>query len=237
MDSLNKKSTKGSVCECKECVLRELMSESFLENESKYVCKSKIEKNYKKGEVIVYEGEEINNLICIKEGLIKIYRTLNNNKEQIISISKAFDFSYLLNVFSDKKFNYSISAIEDSTVWFILLENIKKMIYKNGDYALSVINKLSFASNKIINNFLEIHSRNLSGRVALILLFFSREIYKSNTFVLPVSRKEIAELIGMTTENVIRIMSEFRNENIIRIHTKEIEIKDNKRLELIMEKG
>ena len=41
----------------------------------------------------------------------------------------------------------------------------------------------------------------------------------------------------MTAENVIRIMSEFRNGNIIRIHTKEIEINDFKRLEIIMEKG
>ena len=44
-------------------------------------------------------------------------------------------------------------------------------------------------------------------------------------------------MIDMATENVIRIMSEFRIEDIIRIHTKEIEIKDFKRLEIIMEKG
>ena len=78
---------------------------------------------------------------------------------------------------------------------------------------------------------------NNSLEAGLYILFFSQEIYKSSVFILPVSRKEIAELIGMTAENVIRIMSEFRNGNIIRIHTKEIEINDFKRLEIIMEKG
>ena len=80
------------------------------------------------------------------------------------------------------------------------------------------------------------HNNSLEAGL-YILLFFSQEIYKSSVFILPVSRKEIAELIDMTTENVIRIMSEFRIEDIIRIHTKEIEIKDFKRLEIIMEKG
>jgi CRP/FNR family transcriptional regulator len=54
---------------------------------------------------------------------------------------------------------------------------------------------------------------------------------------LPVSRKEIAELIGMTTENVIRILSEFRKEKIIKINGKEIEIVDFERLKMISDRG
>lgn len=54
---------------------------------------------------------------------------------------------------------------------------------------------------------------------------------------MPISRKEIAELIGMTTENVIRILSEFKKEEIIRIEGKEIEILDFDRLQMISDRG
>jgi CRP/FNR family transcriptional regulator len=60
-------------------------------------------------------------------------------------------------------------------------------------------------------------------------------IYLNDRFELPVSRKEIAELIGMTTENVIRILSEFRKEGIIRINGKEIEIADKTKLQFLSE--
>ena len=102
---------------------------------------------------------------------------------------------------------------------------------------LNFLQKLSTATDRVIKNFTNLNQKNLRGRVAYILLFFADDIYKKHIFNLPVSRKEIAEIIGMTTENVIRIMSEMRKEGIIRIRTKEIEIKDYQRLRLIMEQG
>ena len=228
---------KGSLCECNDCIVRDLIFSHVPSEGSKYVCKSKVEVKYKKGETVIRSGDEIKNMICIKEGLIKIYRSSDKHSDQIISITRPFEFTYLLSLFSDKYYNFNISAIEDTTVCFISLENIKKMVLENGSFAMSLLEKLSTATDKIVKNFTNINQKNLSGRVAYILLLFADEIYKSRTFNLPVSRKEIAELIGMTTENVIRIMSEFRKEGIIRIHTKEIEIKDYHRLSLIMEQG
>ena len=237
LKEIENRSVKGTVCECNECVIRDLMFSHAPSEGSKYVCKTKVEVKYKKGEVVVKSGEEIKNLICIKEGLIKIYRTSKKHSDQIISITRPFEFTYLLSIFSDTHYNFSISALEDTTVCFISLENIKKMIAENGSFAMSMLQKLSTATDNVIKNVTNLNQKNLRGRVAYILLFFAEEIYQNYTFILPISRKEIAELIGMTAENVIRIMSEFRKEGIIRIKTKEIEIKENQRLKLIMEQG
>ena len=70
-----------------------------------------------------------------------------------------------------------------------------------------------------------------------MLLYFSGYIYQSNEFELPVSRREIADYIGMTTENVIRTLSEFRKDKIIKIFGKDIQIIDLRRLETISELG
>ncbi len=75
------------------------------------------------------------------------------------------------------------------------------------------------------------------GRVAYILLYFSNEIYSTQVFDLPVSRKEIADYIGMSTANVIRTLSDFKKEGIIRIFGKTIEIADMRRLEIMAKIG
>jgi len=66
---------------------------------------------------------------------------------------------------------------------------------------------------------------------------FSKEVFKSEVFDLPISRKEFAEFIGMTTENVIRTLSEFRKDKILKIYGKSIEIVDEGRLTGISDHG
>jgi len=76
----------------------------------------------------------------------------------------------------------------------------------------------------VLESKFALSSKNLRGRIAYILLDFANNIYKSNEFVLPISRREIAELIDMRTENVIRIMSEFRKDGLIKINGHIIEV-------------
>jgi len=94
---------------------------------------------------------------------------------------------------------------------------------------------MNIASNKIINTMLELRRRRLMGRITYILLFFSNSIYKNFKFEIPISRKEIAEFIGKTTENVIKALSELRKNNIINISGKTIEIIDINKLQKISE--
>ncbi len=102
---------------------------------------------------------------------------------------------------------------------------------------MGLLTKISKINDKIINQTLELRQKNLVGRVAFVLLYFTKEIYKSMVFELPVSRKEIADYIGMSTANVIRTLSEFKKDGIIRVFGKTIEIVDLSKLELISKRG
>jgi CRP-like cAMP-binding protein len=101
---------------------------------------------------------------------------------------------------------------------------LKQVITDNGQFAVKMLARISEAADKVINNTFEINNKNLRGRIAYILLDFTENIYKKNSFESPVSRKEMGQLIGMTTENVIRILSEFRKDGIIEITGKTIKI-------------
>ncbi len=222
---------------CDICFYRSFLFDNLNKKEFALLSLARKEINFKKGEVISREGEKISEFLYLKEGLLKVYKTIGPRKEQIIGIAKPMDFVGLLSVFSKTKYLYSISALEVSSVCSIPLDMVKKMVLSNGEFATTLLEKMSQMNDHILNTRLNINLKNLRGRTAFILLMFSKEIYKSEKFELPVSRKEIGELIDMRTENVIRILSEFRNDSILKIEGKGIEIMDIKRLEQISEFG
>jgi CRP/FNR family transcriptional regulator len=224
-------------CSCEKCQLKSLFFSHVKIEEMTNICNIKIEREYTKGEPIINEGEPINEFLYMKEGLVKLSKADISGKDQIISFSKPFDFVSLLSVFSSKKYKYSVTAIEDTTVCSLDLQVVKKYAQENAMFTMDLIAHISEATDKILLDNLAIKRKHLKGRIAHVLLYFSDYIYNADEFELPISRREIAEYIGMTTENVIRTLSEFRKDNIIKIFGKDILINDKNRLKNISEFG
>lgn len=226
-----------NITNCKDCVYRSWAFKNLTSEELKMINEHKVEKFYRKGEQICTEGEEISSFMYLQNGLVKLFKTETNRKEHIISVAKPRDFIGLLSVFSNTRHVYSITAIEDSIVCFVSLDLIKSFIKDNGTFALDFFEKISSVSDSVIKTRIDINTRQLRGRIAYILLLFAKHIYNSDSFNLPISRKEVAELIDMSTENVIRVLSEFRKDRLIQIEGKKIEILDRAKLEKIYELG
>ncbi len=235
MEVLN--NTPKKKCNCLSCELRNLVFTNLEEEDIKNVCETKEEIAYTKGEVIHSEGDLISDFKYLKSGLVKLYKMTSEGDEQIITITRPFEFVSNTNVFHEDRYRYSMSALEDSIVCCIPIRIVRDLILRNGKFALDLISSLSRTSEGIISLSLEIRKRNLAGRIAFVLLYFSNEIYNSRIFELPVSRKEISDLISMSSANVIRTFSEFRRDGIIRSDGRRIEITDMNKLGLISQRG
>lgn len=222
---------------CKQCTLKSLLFTKMTNDELEYISDFRRELVYEKGELIIQEGSVIEEFLYLKKGLVKLVKKGENQRERIISIARPMDFVSLLSTFSDKYYQFSITALEESTVCGINLESMKKVIRDNGGFALELLEHVTRSSNLVIQSTYDIDDKHLRGRIAYILLWFSNKIYHSTLFRVPISRKEIGELINMTTENVIRILSEFKKDKIIRIDGKSIEILDKEFLEKLSKSG
>jgi CRP-like cAMP-binding protein len=223
--------------DCQFCSFKSLLFSSLENDGLQKLNRCKDQFRFKKGEVIVQEGDEIKSIIYLHKGLMKLHKRVNETQSQIISIAKPFDFVGLLSVFSNSNFLYSISAIEDSSVCFISKECMQDEIARNGNFAQDIINRMSKTTDDVLQNKFSLSNKNLRGRIAYTLLDFAENIYQKNEFELPISRREIAELIDMRTENVIRIMSEFRKDGIIKINGHIIEIINPDMLRKISDAG
>ena len=222
---------------CSKCEYRSFLFSNLQKADLSLVNLNRTEKDFAPGEIIVRQGEKIVDFMYLRKGLLKISHENDKGKNQIIGFGRPMDFIGLLNIFSESRYQFTISALETSSLCFIDIELMKKIIQRDGYFALKLLEKMSGMHDMIMNNMLVIDQKNLRGRVAYILLMFSREIYQNERFSLPVSRKEIGELISMRTENVIRILSELRKDHIISIEGKDIHILDSRKLFNIAEFG
>ncbi len=228
---------KKRPCSCASCDFRDVVFSYLTDPAVEELCDHKEEQFFRKGEIINHEGEKISNFKYLKSGLVKLYRRTSTGEEQVITITRPFEFVSNMSIFSEERYQYSVSALEDSVICMVKLEYIKELFLKNGGFAMGLLTKISRINDKIISQTLDIRQKNLIGRVAFVLLYFTNEIYKSRVFDLPVSRKEIADYIGMSTANVIRTLSDFKKDGIIRVFGKTIEVVDAEKLEIISKHG
>lgn len=163
--------------------------------------------------------------------MAKLYLESFDNKNILLDIFQAWRLFGGPGLFTDSKYHYSVAALSESTACFIPVDNLRQVIRTNADFAEGLIRH---CNTKSVNNFerlVSLTQKQMHGRLADVLLFFSDKLFRSNCFVLPVSRQELGEMSNMTKESVTRILREFESDGIIRLDTKKIQVLNKLRLE------
>ncbi len=222
---------------CGECGFRSTIFNCLSKEQLDLLSESKNIIKAKKGDIVVKQGENIESFVFLRAGLAKLTRLTHEGKEQIVGIARPRDFVGLLSLFSSQKHQYSITTIEDSEFCLVDYNRIFELTKLNGKLAHSLLEKISQVADILISTRLDLNSRQIRGRIAYILCYFATEVYNSNKFNLPISRKEIGELIDMRVENVVRVLSEFRKDGIIAIEGTQIEILNFEKLSWINQHG
>jgi len=215
-------------CRCFEALTEEQMA--LLE-------KKQVTVEYNKGEIIAKHGAFASHVIFLCEGLVKVYLEQGGQTLilKIISPGNLIGLSSLSD--GGETFQYSAAAYQRSIAKLIDINTFRQLIYENGHFASRVISILGENSNQINNRFFCLMHRQSYGRLADLLLCLAGRVFKSNTFELDLTRKELAELAGMSTENVIRILKKFQDDNLVELKGKNIALKDIEALHRICELG
>lgn len=202
-------------------------------NELKILNSNRYEVSYKSGEIICKEGTKPFGLICLNKGKVKIVRRGINGNEQIVGLKKAVDFIGFMALMGGGSCLSSATTLEDSNVCVIEKKDFFKVIENNKNLAFKII-KL-FANNLIKKDsrLVSLSQKHIRARLADALLLIN-DIYRANpeTGILNVSlkRSDLASLSNMTTANAIRILSCFKEENLIDVCHRKIKIKNLKGL-------
>jgi len=192
-------------------------------------------RQFRRGDVLYNEGSRISGFYCIHSGIIKVFKTGLDGKEQIIRFAKPGDIIAYRSVLSNEVACTSAKVIEDAQVCFIPAEILISFIKSNSTYAHELL-KLACHELGEANSFItDIAQKTVRERLAEILLLLVNDFGLDDQDYLQISltREELANIVGTATESVIRLLSEFKSDNLVELTGRKIKVLNKKGLEKI----
>lgn len=218
---------------CKDCMLsQKSIFAALTEDELTQITFEKSFNVYKKGTTIYHEGNRIHHVYCINSGIVKLFKTGIEGKEQIVAFAKEGDIIGYRSVLSREVACTTAKAIEDVTVCAIPTENLFEMLENNSKFSIDLM-QLACKELGEANQFLtDIAQKSVRERLAEVLIKLKDFFSLDNDGFLKVSltREEIASLVGTATESVIRLLSEFKADKYIEINGRKIKILNEEKL-------
>jgi CRP/FNR family transcriptional regulator len=196
-----------------------------------------VEVTYQKGEVISKQGSFVSHIMVLNEGLIKTFieGSTDNLILQIFSPVSMIGLSSLFE--GNQILYYSAQAYVESQVSLIEINAFKQVMNSNPSFATKMLSLLAEQSNIINGRFYCLTKKQTYGRLADVVLCLANRVYKTKKFPLQLSRKDFAELSGMSIESIARILTKFKADGLINITNEHVEIIDSERLEMVSMKG
>ena len=192
------------------------------------------EQAYGKGEVIFREGAYPTGIFYIKKGKVKKYKVVENGGEQIIYVANTGELIGYHAILSEERFPDSAAVLEESVITFIPREDFLDTLQQSVILSRRLLKTLSHEFTVLANGLTLFAQRSVRERLALQLIVL-REKYKMNfqpgmPVEIDLSREDLANLVGTVRENIIRILSEFKEEGILTTKGRKIVVQDVKKL-------
>ena len=212
---------------CKICPYKE---ESIFSNLSDRLldelCQKKMVSHYKKDQRIFYEGEPSMGIFILCSGQVKLSRLSKLGKKQITGFRRPCGLLEEKDLFLNRRHTVTAEAMEDCVIGFVKEEDFKDFLRKNPSVGLKVIKELSKELEHAEEKIEALTEMDVKTRVATFILRLANEYGKETQegcrIELFLTREEIAEVVGTTTESVIRVLSRFKKERIIKDSEKHI---------------
>lgn len=207
------------------------------EEEHDYLFSNSVLIKFAAKESIFKQGGMVSSILVVESGLVKVFIEDENNVLvlKIITPGKMVGLTSISE--ANNTYQYNAMAYVGSVIRQIDVNVFRSLVKKNPIFAKEIIDMLNSNSIQINNRFFCLSHKQSFGRVADILLCLSERVFNESEFELPLSRKELAELTGLTSETVIRLLKQFSDEKIIQLKKKKIIINDFGLLKEISEKG
>ena len=193
--------------------------------------------SYTRHDILFKQMMPSDHIVFVIEGLIKVYKSGKGPRLVCISIAGPGDFAGLSSAFGATEYSFSSSAIESTKALMIRKEAFFDLVKSNGQFSLALTKLISTDYLEISNKLVNFSVKQLPGRVADLIRYFSEDIFKSEDFTVPLTRQEMAELIGTTKESLIRTLNEFKNDKLIELDGKRIKIVSHELISILSELG
>lgn len=224
--------------QCLVCNFRSSCFDTLSDTQLKQISDSKIRINYKKGETIRKQGSFSKGILYLIDGITKVYKEIDQiDQNSIVAFNTVGQLIGLTSLFTNKTAQYTVVAMTDCTLCCIDIESFQDLLHKNGDFAVDIVRSLNEQNNLLIDFQISNNHKQLHGRLAEAILYLSERVFKSDTFNISLTRRELAEYTNMSTMSVVRILKSFKEDKMLKDKHGIITILDKEKMEQVSRKG
>jgi CRP-like cAMP-binding protein len=212
-----------------ESILADLPSEDL-----ELLMVNKTDQIYKKGEIVFREGSFPSGIFYIVNGKVKKFKVNKDRKEQIIYVANSGELIGYHAILAEDRYPDFAAALEECLISFIPKDDFLEVLRQSSLLNYRLLKTLSHEFAVLANSLTMFAQKSVRERLALQLIVL-REKYKINfepgmPVEINMSRDDLASLVGTARENVVRMLTEFKEENILETKGRKIIVSDINRL-------
>jgi CRP/FNR family transcriptional regulator len=207
------------------------------QDEMELVRASKTQVLFRKGDNLTKQGAFASYVLFIIHGFAKQYIEGDGIRNYNLRIIKPGEFVGLSAVFNKNTFNYSSIAITDCQVFLVEKEAIANVIKQNGNFGFSIIKRYCEQNTDLFSTISSLMYKQMNGRLAESLLYLDNlKSINADIFHL-LSRKDIADFAGISTESAVKLLKAFEKDGLIILNDKDITLLNHNALSEISRRG
>lgn len=188
--------------------------------------------SFKKGDLLIEEGATPKGIYYIDKGTAKMFKLGFNGKEQILRFIKTGDILGYRSILSKQPYGASATAMEDTEACFIPEKFFIKVLEHHPKLAFDILRRISEELGESAQTITFLAQKTVRERLAEVLLLLEKKLGtdKEGFIKISLTREEMANLIGTATESAIRLISEFKTDNLIEVEGRKIKILAHQKL-------
>lgn len=221
---------------CEQCIIRQFNTlKALTKDELIRISACKTSRVVKKGELIFREGETLNGVFCVKDGVCKLSKLSENGRDHIVKLIVKGDLLGQRSLIGEESANLSAIALNDMEVCFIPKDEIIRDLQKNSNFSMDVLQQMAKDLKESDNVIVNMAQKSVKKRLAETLLYLHEKFGTDSegALNLVLSREDFSNIVGTATESAIRVLSEFKKEGLISTEGKHIKIEDLEKLKRV----
>ncbi len=172
-------------------------------------------KSIEKGELLFREGDKAEGFYVLQTGAISVFKLTPDGREQIICVFRPPESFAEVTLATVEAYPANGVALETSQVILVQRAGFRDLICRKPELSLHMLASMSLHLKHLVQTLQDYKGRQIEGRLASWLL---RQVAEGTPhFDLPVTKKNLAGQLGVTSETLSRTLARFRDEHLIRV--------------------
>src|SRR3989339_679227 len=185
-----------------------------------------IRRKFRKGQLIISEGQELEGFYIVISGQAKVYKMSSGGKQQILHLVSPGGTFAEVAAFTKGFSPANASAITDSQVFFLFKNDLIKLIRDNPQISLNMLASMSLYLRHMVAVIEGLALKDVSARLAKYLLDAAdhKNGWPAIEIKLDITKKELASRLGTISETLSRTLNKFKSKKIIKVAGNKITI-------------